>query len=73
MVGMMMRTENVLDRLAGDAFDLRYDAIEILHVLVVDQDYSFAGDIDSDIAAVALNFVEVFLDLLRVNWGGGPP
>ena len=57
VVGMMVRAENVLDRLAGDALHLRHDPIVILLELIVDQDHSFARDIDRDVAAVAFNHV----------------
>jgi hypothetical protein len=55
VVGVMVCAENIFDLLAGDAFDLRHDAIEIRLVLVIDHDYPFARHVDGDVAAVSLN------------------
>ena len=57
MVGVMVRAQNVPDRLARDAPNLRHDLIVILLELIVHQNHSFRRDVHCNIAAVALNHV----------------
>ena len=51
VVPMVMRVENVLDRLVGNATDLRGDEIEAVGELVVDDDHAVAGHPYRDVAA----------------------
>ena len=57
VVGVMVRTQNVLDGLAGNTLDLGDDLFVVLLELVVDQDHAFAGDIHGDVAAVTFDLV----------------
>jgi hypothetical protein len=65
----MVRAEHVLHGLIGDTLDLGSDALVVLFKLVVDQDDAFARDVYGDVAAVALDLVEIVFDLVDGEFG----
>ncbi len=69
VIGMMMRGEDVFDRLAGDALHLRDDVLVVLIEFVVNQDDAFVGHIHGDVAAVAFNLVQIVLHLIQSQLG----
>ena len=69
VIGVMVGAEDVLDGLVGDAFDQRVDLVIIGFIFVVDHDDAVAGDIDGDVSAVALDLIEIGLDVGELQWG----
>ena len=65
---MMVRAEHVLHRLIGHALHLGSDALVVLLELVVHQDYAFAGDVHRDVAAIALDLVQIVLHFGERQW-----
>jgi len=65
VIVVMMCVDHVLHRLVAKHFDLRHDGVVVALVHVVDQDDALVGDVHGDVAALALDHVEVVLDLLR--------
>jgi hypothetical protein len=61
----MVSRDDVLHRFIGDALHFRHDILVVLIELVVDEDHAFIGDVDRDVAAVALDLVQVVFDLVQ--------
>ena len=71
VIGVMVGSNDVSDRLRGDAFHVGNDGVVILLIFVVDQEHAIVRDQHGDIAAVAFDFEEaVLLLLLIVSLGG---
>ena len=52
-VAVLMRVQNVFDRLVGDALDLVDNVLAVVLELIVHQDHAFAGELDAGIPAVS--------------------
>ncbi len=69
---MIVRIDDVLDRLIGDALHLVYDALMVLIEFIVNQDHALVRDVDSDIPAVAFNLVQVVFHLVQRELSRAP-
>ena len=65
VIRVIVRVDDVLDRLIRHALHLLHDALVILIELVVDQNDAFVGDVDRDVAAVAFDLIQIVLDLVE--------
>jgi hypothetical protein len=70
VVAVMMRVEDVADRLIGDALHLGDDLRIIALEFVVHQDHAFGRRVDGDVAAVAHDHVQVVGNFLDRQVGG---
>ncbi len=67
---VIVRVDDVLDRLIGHALDVVHDALMVLIELVVDQDDALIGDVDRDVASVALDLVQIVLHFVESEFRG---
>ncbi len=70
MILVIVRIDDILDRLIRDALHLVYDALMIPVEFVVDQDDPLVGDVHSDVASVTFNLVKVILHFVECEFRG---
>src|SRR5215467_997391 len=67
---MIMRAEDVFDRLTGESFDLRDNRVMIPVELVIDEDEALVRHVNCHIAAIALDFIKVFFNPVDLELRG---
>ena len=70
VIGVIVRVDDVLDRLVRDALHLVHDALMILIEFIVDQDDAFVGDVDGDVASVAFDLIQIVLHFVESEFRG---
>jgi hypothetical protein len=70
VIVVLMRVEDVAERLAGNRLHLRKDVRMVAIEHVVDQDDTFTRDVHGNVAALARNHVQLALHLFQAQWTG---
>ena len=65
VIAVLVRVQNIADRLVGNRFHLGQNVRGVLREFIVHEDYPFAGRQHRDIAAIADDHVQILGDLLH--------